>query len=213
MLLAATGAGGRNHLPHLACRPLDHQRRSEADRVAATTNSVGDKCAAAETAAPMIEILNRSAYGNSIETPRDYIAAVIELEKERIKRLSEVPEMTAYFFTPTVEYSLDTLVSQKQKLTPAAVEGALTAALDALAAVQVSDEAATEERLTALVAELGLKNRGQLFMVLRAALTGRTVSPPLFGTMRVLGQEARVARLGAARTWLRERADNDAGMD
>ena len=138
------------------------------------------------------------------ETPRDYIAAVIGLEKERIKRLSEVPEMTAYFFTPTVEYSLDTLVSKKQKLTPNTVERALTAALDALAEVEVSDEAATEERLTALVGELGLKNRGQLFMILRAALTGRTVSPPLFGTMRVLGQEACAARLTAARAWLRE---------
>jgi glutamyl-tRNA synthetase len=138
------------------------------------------------------------------ETPRDYIEAVIGLEKERIKRLNEVPEMTAYFFTPTVEYSLDTLVSKKQKLTSDTVERALTAALDALAEVQVADEAATEERLTALVAELGLKNRGQLFMILRAALTGRTVSPPLFSTMRVLGQEACVARLGAARAWLRE---------
>lgn len=138
------------------------------------------------------------------ETPRAYIAAVIELEKERIKRLSEVPEMTAYFFTPTVEYTLDALVSKKQKLTPEVVEGALTAALDALAEVRVSDEAAIEERLTALVAELGLKNRGQLFMILRAALTGRTVSPPLFSTMRVLGQETCVARLAAARAWLRE---------
>ena len=138
------------------------------------------------------------------ETPRDYIAAVIGLEKERIKRLSEVPEMTAYFFTPTVEYSLDTLVSKKQKLTPDATERALTAALDALAEVRVTDEAATEERLTALVAELGLKNRGQFFMILRAALTGRTVSPPLFSTMRVLGQETCVARLAVARAWLRE---------
>jgi glutamyl-tRNA synthetase len=137
-------------------------------------------------------------------TPRDYIEAVIGLEKERIKRLSEVPEMTAYFFAPTVEYTLDTLVSKKQKLTPDAVERALSAALDALATVRVADEAATEERLTALVAELGLKNRGQLFMILRAALTGRTVSPPLFSTMRVLGQETCVARLGAARAWLRE---------
>jgi len=115
-----------------------------------------------------------------------------------------VPEMTAYFFTPTVEYTLDTLVSKKQKLTPDAVERALTAALDALAGVQVAASSATEERLTALVAELGLKNRGQFFMILRAALTGRTVSPPLFSTMRVLGQETCVARLTAARAWLRE---------
>jgi len=37
-----------------------------------------------------------------------------------------------------------------------------------------------------------------LFMTLRIALTGRTVSPPLFETMEVLGREKTVSRLQKA---------------
>ncbi len=39
---------------------------------------------------------------------------------------------------------------------------------------------------------------GQLFGALRAAVTGRTASPPLFDTMAVLGGEQCLARLRVA---------------
>ena len=135
----------------------------------------------------------------------DYVRDVLALEKERIKRLTEIPELTAYFFVPEVEYRLDVLVSPKQKLTPELAERALEAVRDALSEFDVADEAGTEERLTALAERLGLK-RGQLFMLVRAALTGRTVSPGLFETMRVLGQERCLARVEAALRWLRAHA-------
>ena len=38
----------------------------------------------------------------------------------------------------------------------------------------------------------------QLFTSLRVAVTGRTVSPPLFETMEVLGREVTLARVGQA---------------
>jgi glutamyl-tRNA synthetase len=44
---------------------------------------------------------------------------------------------------------------------------------------------------------LGLK-AGVFFGLLRAAVTGRTVSPPLFETMSVLGRDRCLARLLAA---------------
>jgi glutamyl-tRNA synthetase len=135
------------------------------------------------------------------DTDLGYVQKILALEKDRIKRLGEIPEMTAYFFAPPVEYDLDVLVSKKQKLTPEIAGRGLTATIAALRAGDVADEATTEERLTALAEELGLK-RGQLFMLIRAALTGRTVSPPLFGMMRVLGQQQCLARLETARAWL-----------
>ena len=46
--------------------------------------------------------------------------------------------------------------------------------------------AAMEAPLRALVEELGLKPI-QLFTAIRVAVTGRTVSPPLFETMEALG--------------------------
>lgn len=140
---------------------------------------------------------------------RDYLLAVLALEKERIKRLSDVPDMTEYFFLPAVVYSYDLLVSKKQKLTREQVLAALARLSETLAAGNVADEAATEARLNALVEDLDLK-RGQLFMLLRAAVTGRTVSPGLFETLRVLGQERVLLRVTAAYEWLRQHQEAEA---
>jgi len=59
-----------------------------------------------------------------------------------------------------------------------------------------------EARLrTRLVEELGVKAR-LAFAPLRIALTGRTVSPPLFESMEILGPEETLARLRALRASL-----------
>jgi glutamyl-tRNA synthetase len=140
-------------------------------------------------------------------TPRyDYARDVLALEKERIKRLTEVPELTSYFFTTEIEYTAEVLVSRKQKLTTELVMRVLPAVRAAVAAGDVADEAGTEARLTALADELGVK-RGQLFMPVRGALSGRAATPPLFAMMRVLGQEVCLARLDAAIAWLAEHGE------
>ena len=50
----------------------------------------------------------------------------------------------------------------------------------------------------ALVEGLGLKPRNA-FGPIRVAVTGRTVSPPLFESLELLGRERALARLQAAR--------------
>ena len=50
----------------------------------------------------------------------------------------------------------------------------------------------------ALVEELGRKPR-QAFGPVRVAVSGRTVSPPLYESMELLGRERTLARLTAAR--------------
>ena len=91
--------------------------------------------------------------------------------------------------------------------------------LDALVAVErtldevdLDDEAATEARFRALADELGLK-AGQLFMPIRVAVTGRTQSPGLFETMRVIGKDCCRARVGAAIALLREHGDEAISAD
>ena len=54
-----------------------------------------------------------------------------------------------------------------------------------------------EAELRGLAAELGLKV-GQLFTILRIAVTGQRVSPPLIETMALLGKERVLERLGRA---------------
>jgi glutamyl-tRNA synthetase len=59
-----------------------------------------------------------------------------------------------------------------------------------------------EPRSRQLAAALALEP-GQLFGILRAAVTGQTVSPPLFGTMAIVGKERVLRRLDEAEEILR----------
>ncbi|WP_029030997.1 glutamate--tRNA ligase [Salinarimonas rosea] len=63
-----------------------------------------------------------------------------------------------------------------------------------LAALEPFDAATTEAAVRAYAEEAGVK-LGQVAQPLRAALTGRTTSPPLFDVMAVLGREETLARL------------------
>jgi glutamyl-tRNA synthetase len=76
---------------------------------------------------------------------------------------------------------------------------ALVAARHTIAEVgRVSWEAdEIEPPLRRLVEEGGWKV-GDLFMTIRVAITGRTVSPPLFDTMVALGYERTLARIDRA---------------
>ena len=73
-----------------------------------------------------------------------------------------------------------------------------TAAVDALEALPAWDAASIEEALkAALVDGLGLKPR-KAFAPVRVAVTGRTVSPPLYESMELLGRDRSLERLRAA---------------
>jgi len=127
------------------------------------------------------------------------VREVVTLVKDRLKTLTEVVELTDFFFTDgaeaTEEYATETLVPRKTE--PAAVRAGLERTRATLVGADLDDEAGTEATLRALADELGLK-AGQLFMPIRVAVTGRTVSPGLFETLRVLGKDRVLARLDAA---------------
>ncbi|MCS7281791.1 MAG: glutamate--tRNA ligase, partial [Anaerolineae bacterium] len=76
-----------------------------------------------------------------------------------------------------------------------------------LADVPDFSEEAIEPPLRALVEELGLSNR-QVFGLIRIATTGKAVSPPLFGTLSILGRERVLARLEAAEQSLVVRSED-----
>jgi glutamyl-tRNA synthetase len=75
----------------------------------------------------------------------------------------------------------------------------LDAASAALRELREWSTPAVEEALkSALVDGLGLKPR-QAFGPVRVAVSGRTVSPPLYESMELLGRERTLDRLAAAR--------------
>ncbi|HSX41134.1 MAG TPA: glutamate--tRNA ligase [Candidatus Saccharimonadales bacterium] len=110
-----------------------------------------------------------------------YRLKVLELIKERLKYFAEIPELTSFFFT-------DPKLNIKPDSQPML--------LKVVNKLEDSDfsEKDLENRLRALVAAEDLKT-GQVFGIIRLAVTGKTAAPGLFETLHVLGKETSLRRL------------------
>ena len=126
----------------------------------------------------------------------DYIKKILPLIQERAKTLVEVAGLIDFFFTEHLDYEPGLLVVKK--MTPELALGAIEASLKRLEGLAGFEHDSLEAVLRPLAEELGLK-AGQLFGTLRVAVTGRTVAPPLFETMSVLGRDKCLERMTAAR--------------
>ena len=130
---------------------------------------------------------------------QEYLCNIAPLVQERLKRLDESDDITAYFFgeLPS-DYDAATLVQKGMDS-----EGALAAVRAAAEALESSTKGDDfgHEKLEAMLGETGQRlelSRRQFFGLLRTAATGRNVSPPLFETMEVMGRERVLARLRLA---------------
>jgi glutamyl-tRNA synthetase len=110
--------------------------------------------------------------------------------------------MVRYLFEDPPPPSVDDLVPKK--LDAARALEALVRADSAVAGLSASDEE-NEARFRRLAEELGMK-LGDLLMPLRVAITGSRVSPPLFGSIRLIGVSRARARAARAVEELRARA-------
>ena len=132
-------------------------------------------------------------------TDQAYLTEIAPLVQERLKRLDESDDMTAYFFGElSPDYDANTLVQKGMDTQGTLV--ALEAAVSSLEA-NTSDEEFGHERLESLMGDVGASlslSRRQFFGLLRTAATGRSVSPPLFETMEVMGRDRVLARLDQA---------------
>jgi glutamyl-tRNA synthetase len=125
------------------------------------------------------------------------LTAIAPLAQERMIVLSEAVGLLRFLFVDEVE--IDPVAAEKQLNGTDAVE-VLDASTAALSALTDWSTAAVEEALKdALVEGLGRKPR-QAFGPVRVAVSGRTVSPPLYESIELLGRERTLARLAAART-------------
>ena len=110
--------------------------------------------------------------------------------KERAKTLVELLE-SAYYLYAQRPLQLD---AKAAALLDAAAKERLPALAEALAAVNDWSVAGLEAAVRGFAEANGLK-LGQAAQPLRAALTGRAMSPGLFDVMAVLGREETLARL------------------
>ena len=122
----------------------------------------------------------------------DVFRAIAPHVQERVRLLSDVPAVVDFLF---VEPPVD------EKAWTKTMTGAASTMLDGVLAVADGVEW-TAEALKTLVEDVGTANElklGKAQAPIRVALTGRTVGPPLFEAMELLGRSRSVARMRRAR--------------
>ncbi len=125
----------------------------------------------------------------------DQLRRIVPLIHERLKLLNEITDLVSFFFVEDVQHNADELVGKK--MTGELAVNALQSSSDKLSSLVEFDADSLENLLRPLADELGLKT-GQLFGTLRVATTGKSVAPPLFQTMEVLGRDKCLKRIGSA---------------
>jgi len=117
-----------------------------------------------------------------------------EITQERLVKLSEIVALSGFFFR-RVQYQPEAV---EKVLKKEGVPEILQKTIEALSDMSLEFYAhEIEARLRGLAEETGLKAK-HVFQPIRVAVTGRTISPPLFETIELLGREATLERLGEA---------------
>lgn len=132
------------------------------------------------------------------------LAGLVPLVRERMVRLTDAVELTGFLSEPddvvAAWWSIDELLPKGRDA--AEVAGALGVARDALVACGDWSAEELEAAVRGAADGLGWK-AGDFFRPIRLAVTGKAVSPPLFGSLVLLGRERTLARLDAALERLR----------
>ena len=123
--------------------------------------------------------------------------------QERTKLLTEAADQVRFLLVDEVTFDE---ASWNKVMTKPEVADVLDAAIERLSALDVWDVASIEETLRAMIADLEI-GAGKGFQPIRVAISGSTVSPPLFESLEALGREASVDRLNRARADCRMIAD------
>lgn len=125
------------------------------------------------------------------EAQRQYAAAVLALEQERLKKLSDVPALTEFFFREEPKYDEKAV---RERLQPEKAPAVLRAVVEALQPLEEFSVEAVEGAVRGVIERLGVKP-AEVIHPTRVAATGTMVGPGLFETLSVLGKERVLRRL------------------
>ena len=129
--------------------------------------------------------------------PEEYRVKVLSIIYDRLKTLSDLSNMTEYFFTDP-EIDINMLVENKflKKLSEAEIEEILKVSISKLTNLESWNADSLQMALNELLEETG-KKPAELFSLIRIALSFAPFSPALNLTMDVLGRETTLARLNS----------------
>ncbi len=133
------------------------------------------------------------------KTSDETLRKITPIIQERINSLDEATDLADFFFEDDVQPTTEDLIQKGLTAEECAEIAARSyAVLEKLPVINVQ---IGEPEMRALVAEMNLKP-GQVFGVLRVAVTGKRVSPPLFESMEIIGKEEVLRRIKRAQEQL-----------
>lgn len=145
-----------------------------------------------ELARPLLEAdLGRSLTGDEVSS----LAVLSPLVKERTKLLSEIVDQARFVFVAPTTYDESSWSKvMESPEAPIALDGAATA-------LKALDDWTTEAIDAALrgVLEVNDLSARKGLQPIRVAISGSTVSPPLFESIQILGKDETLARIATAR--------------
>lgn len=127
-----------------------------------------------------------------LEVDPDILPEVAEIIQVRTKKLTDVVDMAGFFFQNEINLAPERIISDKVNARQAAE--AARRLKELFVELPGLDAETAEEPLRELAKTMDLK-AGQLFGLLREALTGQKISPPLFDIMAILGKDLVIERL------------------
>jgi glutamyl-tRNA synthetase len=132
---------------------------------------------------------------DGLEVDNDTLLKIIPLIRERLVTLDDCISFGAFFFKETIQPTREDLIAKDLDATQSAAIARRAYAL--LAAQPDLSHARAEPPMRAYVEESGL-SPNQVFGLVRVAVTGQKVSPPLFESMEIIGREKVLERLEKA---------------
>jgi glutamyl-tRNA synthetase len=147
-----------------------------------------------------------------LEADEAQLRQIVPIIRERIVTLDDAVEMAGFFFRPPPQPAAAELIVKG--LTPPQCLEAAGRARQVLERLPESEftHSGIEAPLRAVAEQLGVKP-GQLFSILRTAVTGQTVSPPLMESMVILGRERTLGSVRYAEARLREMVERSGDGD
>ncbi len=130
----------------------------------------------------LLAIYRHAGLDAALETVRQ----IAPLVQPRIKKLTDALPISSFFFAD--EIAIDPALLIGKKMDAAGSLQALQRARDLIAGLDPFTPEGLEQPLRDLADALQIKV-GAMFGILRGAVTGQKVSPPLFETMAILGRE------------------------
>jgi glutamyl-tRNA synthetase len=117
---------------------------------------------------------------------------IVPLIRERMVTLDDSLPFAAWFFKESIQPNPNDLIAKG--LAPADSLNIFRQVYEIINNLPDITPAISEPPMRALVEQLGL-SPNQVFGILRAAITGQTVSPPLFDSMEIVGKEKVLERI------------------